>query len=154
MMTQNLTPKAETTAASTEDVAETDFASLCQCGQQEAIYSCTRCQAALCDTCSYHEENGTSYYCRDCANEIVGVCDVCNAIHAQPCHDCRKMVCEQHQKRVIERWGWGGAPGQGGFTSWFPIVRTYCQEHGKHRFDIPKPELKALKGYDGSSPEW
>ncbi len=153
-MSQDLTPNPETPATSTKIIDDAGSAALCHCGQQEAAFSCTRCQTGLCEVCSYHEENGTTYYCRECANDIVGVCDVCDAIHAYPCHTCQKMVCEQHQKQVIERWGWGGAPGQGGFTNWFPIKRTYCEEHGKNRLDTPKPKLKALKGYDGTSPEW
>jgi hypothetical protein len=108
----------------------------------------------LCETHSYREEGGTRDYCRTCADAIVGVCDVCDVLHAKPCRECGLKVCQDHQKRVIERWGWGGLPGQGSVTSWFPVIRTYCQEHGKNRFDVPQPGQKSMAGYDGSSLEW
>jgi hypothetical protein len=100
------------------------------------------------------EENGRLDYCRTCADALVGVCAVCEALPAKPCRECGMKVCQAHQKRVIERWGWGGLPGQGSVLDWFPMIRTYCQEHGRHRFDLPKPIQKALLGYGGTSPEW
>ena len=115
---------------------------------------CHHCQAAICETHSYREPEGTLTYCRNCADELVGVCGICEALHARPCRECGLKVCEAHHKRVIERWGWGGAPGQGGVVSWFPMLRTYCQEHGRQRFDLPKPLKETFSGYDGSSPEW
>lgn len=126
---------------------------LCECGRGEIEFTCHRCHKELCAQCTYREENGTLTYCRDCANILVGVCDVCDALHAKPCRECGKMVCELHHKRVIERWGWGGRTGQGGVLEWFPMIRTYCQEHGKNRLDRPKPERR-FTGLDGSSPEW
>jgi len=125
----------------------------CSCGRGEIELHCQRCQKELCAQCAYREEGGHLDYCRSCANILVGVCDVCDALHAKPCHSCGKMVCEQHHKRVVERWGWGGRAGQGGVLEWFPIVRTYCQEHGRDRHDRPRPE-KRFTGLDGSSPEW
>lgn len=132
---------------------ETDVAGCTVCGEP-AVRACERCAAALCADHSYHEAGGALFYCRSCADAIVGVCDVCDALHARPCRECGLKVCEAHQKRVIERWGWGGAPGQGGVLSWFPVIRTYCQEHGRNRVDVPKPSLRTFTGYDGSSPEW
>ena len=126
----------------------------CVICEAPALHGCHRCESALCDNHTYREPEGTLDYCRACADQIVGVCDVCDALHARPCRECGLKVCEAHRKQVIERWGWGGAPGQGGVTSWFPMLRTYCQEHGKNRADVPKPTLRSLKGYDGSSPEW
>lgn len=147
--------EALTSSEATSGKAATgDEVARCLVCQAVAGRVCYQCGAALCDTHSYREKDGTLDYCRACADQIVGVCDVCEALHARPCRQCGMKVCEDHQKRVIERWGWGGAPGQGGFTSWFPVLRTYCQEHGQNRFDVPKPTLTSLKGYDGSSPEW
>lgn len=134
-----------------EDEVPTVFCTACE---EIAAHTCHRCEMALCKRHSYHEENGTLQYCRACADAIVGVCDICDALHARPCRECGCKVCETHSRRVIERWGWGGAPGQGGFMSWFPMIRTYCQQHGSHRISLPKPKMRAFKGYDGSSPEW
>lgn len=133
---------------------ENEEIAVCMVCEETALNICRRCKGNLCETHSYIEEGGTFYYCRGCADEIVGVCAVCDALRARPCRECGMKVCEAHHKRVIERWGWGGAPGQGGFTSWFPVLYTYCQEHGQNRFDIAKPTAKVFKGYDGSSPEW
>ena len=119
-----------------------------------AEYICYRCKTDLCAAHTYREEEGTLDYCRACADALVGVCDVCDALHAKPCRECGMKVCQEHRKQVIERWGWGGLPGQGGVTSWFPMIRTYCQDHGQNRFDVAKPTLKSMTGYDGSSPEW
>jgi hypothetical protein len=125
----------------------------CTCGRAEIEVTCHRCQKELCAHCTYREENGALVYCRDCANVLVGVCDVCDALHARPCHECGTMVCELHHKRVIEKWGWGGRAGQGSVLEWFPVMRTYCQEHGQNRVDRPKPQQRFM-GMDGSSPEW
>lgn len=133
--------------------SDTEVAACVVCAET-AVHTCRRCKADLCQAHSYCEEGGTLYYCRACADDIVGVCDVCDALHARPCRECGMKVCEAHQKRVIERWGWGGVPGQGGVTAWFPILRTYCQEHGQNRIDVPRPALRTFTGYDGSSPEW
>lgn len=145
---EHVVPLSESTLTVDEEVMH------CAACEEVASQSCHRCETALCETHSYHEEGGSLYYCRACADDIVGVCHVCDAIHARPCRECGNKVCEAHAKAVIERWGWGGAPGQGGFTSWFPMIRTYCQEHGRQRFSLPKPQLRTFKGYDGSSPEW
>jgi hypothetical protein len=126
----------------------------CAACEAPAVLVCYRCKADLCQAHSYREENGTRDYCRACADALVGVCDVCDALYAKACRECGMKVCQDHQKRVVERWGWGGLPGQGGVTSWFPMIRTYCQEHGQNRFDVPKPDLKSMAGYDGSSLEW
>jgi hypothetical protein len=128
--------------------------SLCTTCAEPAANACRRCRTSICEVHSYHEKSSILYYCRACADALVGVCDVCEALHARPCRECGMKVCQEHQKRVIERWGWGGAPGQGGVTSWFPVMRTYCQEHGHGRVDVPKPTLSIFKGYDASSPEW
>lgn len=133
--------------------AEVDLA-MCAACDAVAEHECVSCQIPLCDACSYHEEGGTKFYCRACADEIVGVCDECDALYAKPCRTCGKKVCDACRKSVIERWGWGGVGGQGGFTTWFPVVRTYCQEHGQHQLDAVKPTRRTFKGYDGSSPEW
>ena len=139
----------ETLPANTEEVT-----THCATCETTATTVCHRCQADLCESHTYRETNGTLDYCRRCADFIVGVCTVCDALHARPCRECGMKVCAEHQKRVIERWGWGGAPGQGGVVSWFPMIGTYCQEHGKNRFDLPKPVQRTFTGYDGSSPEW
>jgi hypothetical protein len=139
-------------AVDLDDTAES-LADPCSCGRGKIAFNCYRCQKALCVECVYREENGTLTYCRSCANSLVGVCDVCDALHAKACHECGKMVCVQHHKRVIERWGWGGRSGQGGVLEWFPIRHTYCLEHGQTRTDRAKPE-KRFTGLDGSSPEW
>jgi hypothetical protein len=139
-------------AVDLEDTAE-PLEDPCSCGRGKIAFNCYRCQKALCVECVYREENGTLTYCRSCANSLVGVCDVCDALYAKPCHECGKMVCEVHHKRVIERWGWGGRAGQGGVLEWFPILRTYCQDHGQNRTDKAKPEQR-FTGLDGSSPEW
>jgi hypothetical protein len=139
-------------AVDLEDTAE-PLEDACSCGRGKIAFNCYRCQKALCVECVYREENGTLTYCRSCANSLVGVCDVCDALYAKPCHECGKMVCEVHHKRVIERWGWGGRAGQGGVLEWFPILRTYCQDHGQNRTDKAKPEQR-FTGLDGSSPEW
>jgi len=89
-----------------------------------AEHTCFSCKEPLCESHSYREENGSKKVCDDCS------------------------------KKVISRWGWGGSPGQGGVTSWFPFIHTYCQEHGQNRFDLPKPAKRNFIGYDGSSPEW
>lgn len=136
------------------EAAPAEATIVCTACQEPATQVCYRCGTALCEAHSFREAGGTRAYCRACADAIVGVCDVCDALHARPCKECGKKVCEVHQKRVIERWGWGGAPGQGGVTSWFPVMRTYCQEHGQNRLDVPKPNLRTMVGYDGSSPEW
>jgi len=125
----------------------------CVCGRALVEYTCHRCQIKLCAQCAYHEENGKLFFCRECANILVGVCEVCDAVHARPCRECGKMVCELHQKRIVERWGWGGRPGQGGVLEWFPVMSTYCEEHGQNRNHHPKPERR-FTGLDGSSPEW
>jgi hypothetical protein len=125
----------------------------CACNRAEIEFTCHRCQKELCAQCTYREDKGTLTYCRDCANALVGVCDVCDAVHAKPCHECGLMVCELHHKKVIEKWGWGGRAGQGGVLEWFPVMRTYCQEHGQKRSDRSKPEQR-FTGMDGSSPEW
>ncbi|HZD10155.1 MAG TPA: hypothetical protein VE553_02345 [Candidatus Binatia bacterium] len=125
----------------------------CSCGRAEIEFTCHRCGKELCALCTYREENGTLAYCRECANVLVGVCDICDTLHAKPCQECGMMLCEAHQTRVVERWGWGGRSGQGGVVEWFPIVRTYCQEHGQNRVDRAKPERR-FTGVDGSSPEW
>ena len=144
-------------SASAEDKAETpaevEIVYCATCGI-EAGRTCHRCATNLCDAHTYREENGTLDYCRACADALVGVCAVCDALHTKPCRECGMKVCEAHQKRVIERWGWGGMPGQGSVLDWFPMIRTYCQEHGRQRFDLPKPVQRALSGHDGSSPEW
>lgn len=127
------------------------FCTVCQEG---TTITCVRCQSPLCLAHSYREEGGSRSHCRACADEIVGVCDICDALHARACHECGQKVCQDHAKRVVERWGWGGLAGQGGVTNWFPILRTYCQEHGRQHFSLPKPSLKTFRGYDGSSPEW
>ena len=128
--------------------------SLCSVCDVPATVTCQHCSTALCETHTYRETGGRLSYCRRCADEIVGVCAICDALHTRSCRECGLHVCEAHQKRVIERWGWGGAPGQGGVTNWFPVLRTYCQEHGRHRLDVPKPSTRTFTGYDGSSPEW
>ena len=128
--------------------------SLCSQCNTPAIATCKQCGTDLCETHTYRESNGRLNYCRNCADDIVGVCAICDALHTRNCRECGLHVCEDHQKRVIERWGWGGAPGQGGVTNWFPVLRTYCQEHGQHRVDLPKPSKRTFTGYDGSSPEW
>lgn len=138
----------------TQATPETEAVAHCAICEAPAGRVCYRCQANLCESHSYREEGGTRDYCRACADAIVGVCDVCDVLYAKPCRECGVKVCQDHQKRVVERWGWGGLPGQGGVTSWFPVIRTYCQEHGKNRFDVPKPDLKSMAGYDGSSLEW
>lgn len=143
---------AETAESQSEESAA-PLAAICECGRGEIEFTCHRCLKALCAQCTYREEGGTLTYCRDCANILVGVCDVCDALHAKACRECGMMVCELHQKRVVERWGWGGRSGQGGVLEWFPMIRTYCQEHGKNRSDQPKPEQR-FTGLDGSSPEW
>jgi len=127
---------------------------VCTTCDEPGVNECRRCKTSLCMTHSYHEEGSTLYYCRACADDLVGVCEVCEALHTRACRECGMKVCEAHQKRIIERWGWGGAPGQGGVTSWFPVLRTYCQEHSRGRLDVPKPELSTFKGFDASSPEW
>lgn len=127
---------------------------LCITCDKPAINNCHRCRTSICDIHSYHEKSSILYYCRACADALVGVCDVCEALHARPCRECGMKVCQEHQKRIVARWGWGGAPGQGGVTSWFPVMRTYCQEHSRGQVDVPKPALGTFKGYDASSPEW
>jgi hypothetical protein len=150
------TPEETSVEALTEDaVVETaaPLTVLCTCGRSEIEFTCYRCQKELCAQCTYREDGGTRTYCRDCANALVGVCDVCDAVHAKACHECGMMVCELHRKQVIERWGWGGRAGQGGVLEWFPILRAYCQEHGQNKTDRAKPEER-FTGLDGSSPEW
>lgn len=142
---ETASPEIEETAA--------PLAIPCECGRGDVEFACYRCDKELCAECIYQEENGSLIYCRDCANLLVGVCDVCDALHAKPCWECSKMVCEEHRKQVVERWGWGGRSGQGGVLEWFPMIRTYCQEHGQNRVDRPKPEQR-FTGLDGSSPEW
>lgn len=127
---------------------------LCLVCQETAIFTCRSCKAPMCQTHSYYEEGGTHYYCRTCADRVVGICEVCEALHTRPCRECGQKVCQDHQKRVVQRWGWGGEPGQGGFTRWFPIFHTYCHKHGQNRIDVAKPTAQTLVGYDGSSPEW
>jgi hypothetical protein len=150
----SVTPEAipETVNSEVEETTA-PLTAMCECGRGEIEFSCHRCYKQLCVQCKYQEENGSLTYCRNCANILVGVCDVCDALHAKPCRECSKMVCDQHHKRVIERWGWGGRSGQGGVLEWFPMIRTYCQDHGKNRLDRPQPE-KRFTGLDGSSPEW
>jgi len=135
------------------EVVENEVVLCSQC-EAVAVQSCRRCKTDLCDNCSYHEADSPKYYCRACADALVGVCDICEALHARPCRTCGTKVCQAHHKRVISRWGWGGAAGQGGVVDWFPVLQTYCQEHGQNRLDVIKPAVKTLKGYDGSSPEW
>lgn len=144
-------PGSDLEATATENENEGTVCIICE---TTATLACHRCEMPLCEIHSYREEGGTLPYCRTCADELVGVCGVCEALHARPCRECDLKVCADHQKRVIERWGWGGAPGQGGVTDWFPVLRTYCREHGQHRLDVPKPLLRTFQGYDGSSPEW
>ncbi|MDX1523463.1 MAG: hypothetical protein R3264_17690 [Anaerolineae bacterium] len=154
----HLAPSSEAAINSEPAIAPPDAAEaeveLCSQCEAVAAQSCRQCNIHLCDACSYHEAGGTKYYCRACADALVGVCDVCEALHARPCRTCGLKVCEAHQKRVTVRWGWGGVSGQGGVVDWFPILHTYCQEHGQNRLDIPRPLLKTFNGYDGSSPEW
>lgn len=137
----------------TSEASGTILQNPCICNRAEIEFTCHRCQKELCAQCTYREDNGTLTYCRDCANVLVGVCDVCDAVHAKPCHECGLMVCELHYKKVIEKWGWGGRSGQGGVLEWFPVMRTYCQEHGQNRDDRRKPQQR-FAGLDGSSPEW
>lgn len=144
-------PSSRGASVGTDIDSEISYCS--SCGEL-ATHTCQRCKVNLCEAHSYHEDGSMLHYCRACADRIVGVCDVCDALHARPCRECGKKVCDDHRKQVIERWGWGGVPGQGGFTDWFPVIRTYCQEHGRNRVDIPKPALRRFTGYDGSSPEW
>jgi hypothetical protein len=154
-METEITPETALSAPLDDVPAEEEaVVAICTVCEAVATTACTRCQTALCETHYYQEEGGTLAYCRACADDIVGVCGICDALHARPCRECGLKVCTDHHKRVIERWGWGGAPGQGGVVSWFPMIRTYCQEHGQNRFDLPKPIQRTLTGYDGSSPEW
>ena len=150
-----MTQEAMDLSVTSEVMAETAVPQQtpCSCGRAEIEFTCYRCQKELCAPCTYREEGGTLTYCRDCANALVGVCDICDALHARPCHECGQMVCELHHKKVIEKWGWGGRAGQGGVLEWFPVMRTYCQEHGQNRTNHPKPEQR-FTGLDGSSPEW
>ena len=133
----------------TEEVAPT-----CHTCAEAASDACVKCGAPLCTAHRYHDEGSTVYFCRSCADAAVGVCDVCDALYARACEVCGQKVCEVHQVRVVHRWGWGGLPGQGGVTDWFPMTATYCAEHGKGRTDAPRPSERSMKGYDASSPEW
>jgi hypothetical protein len=127
---------------------------VCHACGQPAGEACIRCGAPLCAAHAYREAEGEPAFCRACADELVGVCDVCDALYARPCEECGRKVCAAHRVRVVKRWGWGGAPGQGGLTDWFPMRATYCAEHGAGREDAPRPQARKMKGYDGSSPEW
>lgn len=144
---------SDDTMADQPDAAEIDPAELEPAGVV-AEHTCLGCKTALCAAHVYREENGTLTFCHACADEKVGICADCGVLHARPCRECSKKVCDDCAKKVIERWGWGGDPGQGGVTSWFPFVRTYCQEHGDGRVDRARPAQKNFMGYDGSSPEW
>ncbi|MDT8305735.1 MAG: hypothetical protein RRC07_07340 [Anaerolineae bacterium] len=150
-----MTQEATDFSASAEIGEETDAPPeiLCSCSRAAVEHTCLRCQRELCALCTYREENGTLTYCRDCANTLVGVCDICDALHAKPCHQCGTMVCDGHQTQITKRWGWGGRSGQGGVLEWFPMKRTYCPEHGQGRVDKPRPAQR-FSGFDGSSPEW
>ena len=119
-----------------------------------AEHTCFSCKEPLCENHSYREENGRLNFCYACADKAVGICAECGVLHARSCRECSKKVCDECSKKIIARWGWGGSPGQGGVTNWFPFIHTYCQEHGQNRFDLPRPAKRSFMGYDGSSPEW
>ena len=131
----------ETLPAETEAVV-----THCTTCETTATTACYRCHTALCEGHSYREVGGSLDYCRGCADFIVGVCAVCDALHARPCRECGVKVCTDHQRQVIERWGWGGVPGQEGVVNWLPMIGTYCQEHGKNRVDLPKPVQRTFTG--------
>lgn len=154
-MTETSTVKTEASADPTEDeLALTPPERICQACNEAAVNACRRCGAQMCPAHSYHDEGSELYFCRACADEIVGLCAICDALYARPCRECGRKVCADHQVQVIQRWGWGGAPGQGGVTDWFPVMAIYCPEHGKGHSNAPRPKARSMKGYDASSPEW
>ncbi len=126
---------------------------VCARCDQPAVFTCSHCEAALRGSQSYRAPTTGQVCCRTCADARWGVCDVYDALPARHCQECGRKVCQEHQRQVIARWGWGTTPGTG-VTDWFPILQTYCLEHGKDRPDVPQPAMRTLTGYDGSSPEW
>lgn len=127
---------------------------LCTACAEVAAATCFACAAALCLVHAYADPDDTTHaYCRACADARFGVCAICEQMPARACRECGRKVCSDHQRRVIGRWGWGAAAGMR-VVDWFPMWQTYCPEHGQNRSDAPRPVVRNLAGYDGSSPEW